>query len=177
MEKPVAARACVERAWHITEASYPPDHPLVATVLFTLGSVLQDVGDQTALDVSRRLLISVETFHAHDQRQLSNALKLLGRILLERRELPETRERHERALAIDEILYGPDHITVGFDLNALGCVLLAQQDWEGAVGCFERAYAIFLARLGATHLYTTRTRDVLDRLTERSSITTRDKRA
>ncbi len=167
MEKPVAARACLERAWHITEASYPPDHPLVATVLFTLGSVLQDVGDQTALDVSRRLLISVETFHAHDQRHLSNALKLLGRILLERRELPEARERHERALAIDEILYGPDHITVGFDLNALGCVLLAQQDWEGAEGCFERAYAIFLARLGATDPYTTRTQDVLARLTER----------
>jgi len=76
------------------------------------------------------LLANVEAFHPHDQGKLSDALKLLGRVLLDRHELPEACERCEQALGIDEVLHGQDHLTVGFDLNTLGCVLLAQQKWE-----------------------------------------------
>jgi len=112
------------------------------------------------------LLANVEAFHPHDQGKLSDALKLLGRVLLDRHELPEACERCEQALGIDEVLHGQDHLTVGFDLNTLGCVLLAQQKWEKAWPHFKRAYAIFFLRLGPAALYTTQTRTALDRLAE-----------
>ena len=46
-------------------------------------------------------------------------------MLRDQGELAEARECFERALKIDEKVYGPDHPTVAIDVNNLGLVLQA----------------------------------------------------
>ena len=58
---------------------------------------------------------------------------------------------YERALGIDERVYGEDHASVALRLNNLGQVLQAQGDLAGARGCFERALGIFERVYGLEH--------------------------
>jgi tetratricopeptide (TPR) repeat protein len=58
---------------------------------------------------------------------------------------------YERALAIDEVDYGPDHPNVAVCVNNLGGVLQVQGDLAGAKAAFERALAIDEAAHGPDH--------------------------
>jgi len=57
----------------------------------------------------------------------------------------------ERALAIDEAAYGPDHPGVAIDVNNLGLVLQDIGDLEAAKKMYERALSIFTEYLGEDH--------------------------
>jgi tetratricopeptide (TPR) repeat protein len=57
----------------------------------------------------------------------------------------------ERALAIAEAAYGPEHPEVGTRLNNLALVLRDLGDLAGARERFERALAIDLAAYGPEH--------------------------
>jgi len=57
----------------------------------------------------------------------------------------------ERALAIDERAFGPDHPNVARDINNLGHVLQDLGDLAGARAAFERALAIWQAAYGDEH--------------------------
>jgi tetratricopeptide (TPR) repeat protein len=61
------------------------------------------------------------------------------------------RTAYERALAIDQAVYGPDHPNVAIDVNNLGSVLKALGDLAGARAAFERALAIDQAVYGPDH--------------------------
>jgi tetratricopeptide (TPR) repeat protein len=63
----------------------------------------------------------------------------------------QARERFERALAIAEAAYGPDHPEVGTRLNNLAMVLRDLGDLAGAKERFERAQAIAEAAYGSDH--------------------------
>ena len=63
----------------------------------------------------------------------------------------EAKGMHERALAIYEAEYGPDHPDVATNLNNLGLVLKALGDMEGAKKMFERALVIGEAAYGPDH--------------------------
>jgi len=76
-------------------------------------------------------------------------------------EFKEARSALERALVIDEKVYGPDHPTVARDVNNLGLVLRALGELAEARRCFERALKIFQARLGENHPYTKTVRNNL----------------
>ncbi len=76
--------------------------------------------------------------------------------LWRRAELAEATALVERALAIDEAAYGPNHPEVATDLNNLGAILRAQGDLDGARSLHERALRIREARLGADHPTTAR---------------------
>lgn len=52
------------------------------------------------------------------------------------------RAAYERALAIDEKAFGPDHPNVARDVNNLGSVLKALGDLPAARAAFERALKI-----------------------------------
>ena len=58
---------------------------------------------------------------------------------------------YERALAIDETTFGPDHPNVAIRVNNLGGVLRAQGDYAGAKAAYERALAIFEKHLPEDH--------------------------
>ena len=81
-------------------------------------------------------------------------------------DLAGARAAFERALAIDETSFGPDHPNVARDVNNLGMVLRALGDLAGARAAFERALAIFERVLGPDHPNTRTVRGNLDRLGE-----------
>jgi tetratricopeptide (TPR) repeat protein len=66
-------------------------------------------------------------------------------------DLAGARAAYERALAIDEAAYGPDHPAVARDVNNLGMVLKDLGDLAGARAAFQRALAIFEAFLPPDH--------------------------
>lgn len=70
----------------------------------------------------------------------------------------------ERALKIDEKVYGSDHREVATDVNNLGRVLKDMDDPEGAKKNYERALKIFQESLGEDHKSTNIVRDNLDSL-------------
>ena len=60
---------------------------------------------------------------------------------------------YERALAIDEAVYGPEHPNVAIRVNNLGSVLQDLGDYAGAKANYERALAIVKKELGENHPY------------------------
>ena len=75
----------------------------------------------------------------------------LGSVLQELGELAGARAACERALAIPERVYGPDHPTVATDVNSLGCVLQDLGELAGARVAFERVLAILERLLPPEH--------------------------
>jgi Tfp pilus assembly protein PilF len=61
------------------------------------------------------------------------------------------RAAYERALAIDEAAFGPQHPNVATDVNNLGWVLKALGDLAGARAAYERALAIDQRTYGSQH--------------------------
>jgi tetratricopeptide (TPR) repeat protein len=80
--------------------------------------------------------------------RLYNALGRHGRMLAL---WQEAKTDHERALKIDEAVYGSDHPAVAADVNNLGLVLRDLGDLPGARQCFERALRIDEAVYGLDH--------------------------
>jgi len=52
----------------------------------------------------------------------------------------------QRALQIDEKVYGPDHPAVATRANNIGQTLLANGDLDGALAYTQRAFQTFTAR-------------------------------
>ena len=65
--------------------------------------------------------------------------------------LQEAKAAYERALRIDEAVFGPDHPNVARDVNNLGLVLQALGDLQGAKAAFERALGILEKFLPPDH--------------------------
>ena len=66
-------------------------------------------------------------------------------------QLTDAKALLERALAIDEAAYGPDHPDVGRDLNNLAAILRGLGDLAGARALQERALGIAEAVYGPDH--------------------------
>ncbi len=77
--------------------------------------------------------------------------KNLGSHLQNVAEYAGAKAAYERALAIDEAAFGPDHPNIASDVNNLGLVLQAQGDYAGAKAAYERALAIDEAAFGPDH--------------------------
>jgi tetratricopeptide (TPR) repeat protein len=73
----------------------------------------------------------------------------LGLILQAKGDLEGAQRYSERALAIDEKVYGPDHPTVAIRAGNLGQILQANGDLEGAQRYLQKAYSNAEKRLGA----------------------------
>jgi tetratricopeptide (TPR) repeat protein len=78
-------------------------------------------------------------------------LDAAGGYLRGRAQFTQAKDLFQRALAIDEAAYGPDHPNVGIDRNNLGSVLQALGDLQGAKTQYERALAIDEAAYGPDH--------------------------
>ena len=78
-------------------------------------------------------------------------LNQMGLYLKGRAQFAEAKEMFERALAIEESTYGPDHPDVAICVNNLGGVLHDLCGLEGAKKMYERALAISEAAYGPNH--------------------------
>ncbi|MBI4277678.1 MAG: tetratricopeptide repeat protein [Armatimonadetes bacterium] len=105
-----AARACFERALHIDEAAYGPDHPNVAAIANNLGRVLQDLGDlaQAKAHLERAVRID-EAVYGPDYPEVAKDLNNLGAVLHDLGNLAEAQACYERALGIFRRSLGEDH--------------------------------------------------------------------
>ena len=78
-------------------------------------------------------------------------LNQLGMYSQGRAELDQAKDYYERALAIDEKVYGPEHPDVARDANNIGTILYAQGDLAGALEWTKRGLAIDEKVYGAEH--------------------------
>jgi len=78
-------------------------------------------------------------------------LNQAGLYLKGRAEFDEAKSAYERALEIDEKVYGPDHPEVATMVNNLGGVLRALGDLAGAKKSYERALEIADKAYGSDH--------------------------
>jgi tetratricopeptide (TPR) repeat protein len=108
--QPGTARPLLQRALHIYETAYGPDHPHVAATLVNLAWVLRDLGEPaTARPLLQRALHIDETAYGPDHPNVANALHNLAAVLRDLGEPAAARPLYERALHIVETAYGPDH--------------------------------------------------------------------
>ena len=78
-------------------------------------------------------------------------LNQLGMYSQGRAQLDQAKDYFERALAIDEKVYGPEHPTVAIHANNIGAILQAQGDLEGAFEWAQRALAVDEKVYGPEH--------------------------
>jgi tetratricopeptide (TPR) repeat protein len=86
-----------------------------------------------------------------DERNEAMLANLLGGTLRNKGELDEALRYSERALKIDEKIYGPDHQNVARDVNTIGTILHAKNDIAGALRYTERALKIDEKIYGPDH--------------------------
>jgi tetratricopeptide (TPR) repeat protein len=100
-------------------------------------------------------VITLPDLRKPDSKEVSELLSYLlsdiGLYLLHRAQYGEARNQLERALTIDEAVYGPDDSKVAADLGNLGKVLNALGDLQGARFNLERALTIDEAVYGPNH--------------------------
>jgi tetratricopeptide (TPR) repeat protein len=166
------AQDMYERALKINETKFGNYHPAVASNLNNLGNVFKKLADQTGLvplldktlivrvDGLKRVLLELGAqgeLGPHAPKVLidpadAEALSTLPYPMLQTVEmLKAARENHERALNINNTIYGPNHPAVASNLNNLGHVLTALCELEPALSCFERALTITEATYGVSH--------------------------
>jgi tetratricopeptide (TPR) repeat protein len=146
------AKAALERALALAEATFDSDHPNVASAVNNLGSVLKDLGDLGGARAAfeRALAIDEAAFGPHYP-NVARDVNNLGSVLKDLGDLGGARAAFERALALDEAAFGPHHPSVARDVNNLGSVLQDLGDLGGARAAFERALAICEKQLGPEH--------------------------
>jgi Tfp pilus assembly protein PilF len=72
-------------------------------------------------------------------------------VLYDQGDLAGARAAFERALAIDEKIFGPDHPRIAGDVGNLGTVLYDQDNLAGARAAFERALRVLEKFLPPDH--------------------------
>lgn len=146
------ARTLYERALHIDERTFGPDHYRIAMRLNNLGGVAHAQGDLSAARtlLERALRIDEATLgptHPYVARDVNN----LGLVAQQQGDLQAARTLLERAIQIDEQVFGPDHPTVAIRLNNLGEVARQQGDYARASALHKRALRINETNFGPEH--------------------------
>jgi tetratricopeptide (TPR) repeat protein len=132
------------------------DLPALADALARLARAANDQMDQTGSPSHFvRLLPHVrwvaETAEREGLEDAANLWGNLGYYLQRVADHAGARAAFERALAIDERAFGPEHPNVAIRVNNLGGVLRALGDLAGARAAFERALAIDERAFGPEH--------------------------
>jgi tetratricopeptide (TPR) repeat protein len=145
----------MRRALAITEASYGPDHPNVATSLNNLAGLLRATNRLAEAEpMYRRALAITEASYGPDHPDVAIRLNNLALLLKATNRLAEAEPMYRRALAIDEACYGPDHPNVAIDLNNLALLLQTTNRLAEAEPLMRRHVEIFLSftvRTGHQH--------------------------
>ena len=88
----------------------------------------------------------------------------IGTILKAKGDLEGALTYIQRAMKIDERIYGPDHPQVAIDANNIGQILEAKGDVEGALSYIQRAQRILEKSYGPTHHATKQAAADLERI-------------
>ena len=117
---------------------------------FALGSAYLSLPD---LDQAEQVLREglAQVAREGDEKQQAHLSNLLGQVLLAKGDLDGALRYSERALEIDEKVYGPDHPDVAILANNIGMILQDKGDLDGALRRAERALKIDEKVYGPDH--------------------------
>lgn len=137
------AVAVLEEALSVIEAARGREHPHVGTILLTLGRAKHKVvryGE--ALDAANRALA---IFKATPRAEpfVADSFALMGDVQRDQGKLDEALATHQKALALREEVFGPEHEQVGASLEALGAVLLRQGKAKEGLDRYSRALSVW----------------------------------
>jgi tetratricopeptide (TPR) repeat protein len=148
----VPARPLLERAIASREKALGPEDKRTLFGLSALADLYFAQGDfARARSLCERILTSEKML---DPPAVSRTLETLGRILKYQGDLAGARPVFERALALCENVFGPEHPQTAYRLTNLASCLDAEGDLDRARPLHERAVAICEKTLGAEHLGT-----------------------
>ncbi|HEU5056561.1 MAG TPA: tetratricopeptide repeat protein, partial [Kofleriaceae bacterium] len=157
------AKALFDEARARLEKTFGPEHPTVAYVHRNLGDLAIMKPDlDEAIGHYRSAQKIWENVHGHDSIDVALALEPLCHALARKGEAAAAREAGERALALREAKFGPDHVLVGQVLLVLvDADLVAGEpaDLDRAAGRLARALAIQEKVYGADHIQLAHTLD------------------
>ncbi len=140
------------RALKLDEASYGPDHPVVAIHLNNLAALLQDTNRLAEAEpLMRRALGIDEASYGPDHPDVARDLNNLAQVLQSTNRLAEAELLMRRALGINEASYGPDHPKVAIRLNNLARLLQDTNRLAEAEPLMRRALGIDEASYGPDH--------------------------
>jgi CHAT domain-containing protein/tetratricopeptide (TPR) repeat protein len=138
------AQPLLVRGLAIAEKSYGPDHPALTVYLAELAGLYRTQRRNAEVEpLLRRVLANLEKAQGIDPVlvgvQMINALDGLGLLNLSMGRHAEALPYFERALAVSERVFGPDHSMTGGMLRSLGMQFLDQGRIDEAERFFERA--------------------------------------
>ena len=146
------AEPLYRRALAITDASFGPDHPTVATCLNNLALLLKATNRLAEAEpLYRRALAITEASYGPDHPNVASALNNLAQLLQATNRLAEAEPMYRRVLAIFEASYGPNHPRVATALNNLAASLKDTSRLGEAEPLMCRALAIVEASYGPDH--------------------------
>ncbi len=165
-----AARAALEQSLAVSEHAYGSNHPQVGAALTNLGRVLEQLGDfQAAKLAYERALSIARTVYGASHPAVADGLDNLGLVLNEVGDPDGAKRNLEEAVTIFEAALGPSHPTVAVALVHLASVIEGQRNHSVAQHHLRRALTILTDAYGPEHPSVVRTRQLLDRIQERSA--------
>ncbi|CAG9461918.1 unnamed protein product [Pedinophyceae sp. YPF-701] len=147
-----AMRLC-ERALRIREQAYGPEHTDVAATLGNMANVMRQQGrPDDAMRLYERALQIDEQVYGPEHSEVAKTLVNMGGAMHEqdklddamrlRDKLDEAMRLYERALQIQEQVYGPEHSALAVTLNNLANVMGDQNKLDEAMRLYERVLRI-----------------------------------
>ncbi len=141
-----------ERALEVRRQELPPDDPLVAESLNSVGAIRYEMGDfaeaehlfRDALDIRRKKYDEEHLDVAVSANDLAMTLNMLGRY-------DEAEPLYRQALAIRQKLQGDENPEVAQSLNNLGMFLYRRAEYAEAEQLFRQALDMNRRLLGDVH--------------------------
>jgi tetratricopeptide (TPR) repeat protein len=132
----------------VRERAYGPNHPRVASLLYSMAKVQRETGDWPGTRASLERALAIDQEAGLRSPRMAKRYRRLATAAQEMRDLDAAERALEHALAIDQALHDSDHPDVFTDLTELGKVrrLLGKEDaakgdLERAVGMNQYAYS------------------------------------
>ena len=146
------AEPLYRQALSMSEKSYGPEHPEVATDLNNLAQLLQETNRLAEAEpLTRRALAIDEKSYGAEHPKVATVINNLASLMYATNRLAEAEPLLKRALAIDEKSYGPEHPKVANALNNLASLMYATNRLAEAEPLLKRALAIDEKSYGPEH--------------------------
>jgi serine/threonine protein kinase/tetratricopeptide (TPR) repeat protein len=144
--------ALLERALHIYEGAYGPDHPYVALLLNNLGSMCTELGRLAeAEQLLRRALRIREQRLGADHPVITTTLNNLAGLCARTGRFAEAEALYARIGAIETKHLGPEHPKAARRLNNMGSLRRRMGDLPAARAYYLQALALWSRTVGEDH--------------------------
>jgi serine/threonine protein kinase/Tfp pilus assembly protein PilF len=146
-----AAEGHYARSLAIREALLGREHPLVARVVYGIGSLRSDQGRLDEAEAAYRRALRIDERLSVDSTELARDLMGLSVVSYQRKQYAQAESLMKRSIAVEEKHLGPDHGDVAASLNNLGVLYWTAGRYADALPIYERVRGIFERTLDPLH--------------------------